>query len=79
MNASEYTCDALIVLSSLSPVRVSLPCSLVDVKELHSQLSELTQNAHAYGKHRESYVKEVLRELWSSVVERIASCLQNDL
>ena len=79
VNASEYTCDALIVLHTRSPVHVDLSCSLVDVTQLRSQLLGLTQDAHAYGKHREFYVKEVLRELWSSVVEPIVSVLRNDV
>ena len=79
VNASKYTCDALIVLHNRPPVHVSLPCSLNDVKQLCTQLSQLTQDAHAYGNKREYYVKEVLRELWSSVVEPIASVLQNDV
>ena len=79
VNASKYTCDALIVLRSRGPVHVSLPCSLADAEQLCVQLSELTRDAHAYGNHRESWVKEILRDLWSSVVEPIASALQNDV
>ena len=79
VNASTYTCDALIVLRTGPPVHVPLPCSLADAKQLCSQLLELTRDAHAYGAHRESWVKDMLRDLWSSVVESIASVLQNDV
>ena len=79
VNASQYTCDALIVLPTGSPVHISLPCSLQDADQLRSQLSELTRDSHAYGSHRESWVKEMLRDLWSFVVEPIASILQNDV
>ena len=34
LNASEYTCDALIVLYTRPPVRVDLDCSLEDVARL---------------------------------------------
>ena len=80
VNASKYTCDALITLHDRpAPVHVDLSCSLADVAQLCSQLSELTRDAHAYGRHREFYLKEVLRELWSSVVKPIVSVLQNDV
>ena len=79
VNASKHTCDALIALRTGSPVHVSLPCSFTDVDQLCSQLSELTRDAHAYGKHREIYVKEMLRDLWSSVVEPIAIVLQDKI
>ena len=79
VNASKYTCDALIVLHTRLPVHVALPCSFSDVTQLCSQLSELTQDPDAYGKNREPWVKQMLRELWSSVVEPIAAALQNDI
>ena len=79
VNASEYNCDALIVLCDQPPVHVPLNCSFDDVDELCSQFSELTQDPHAYGRHRESWIKETLRELWSSVVEPIVTVLQNDI
>ena len=79
VNASGYSCDALVVLRAGAPIRVPLGCSLADVVQLCTQLSDLMQDSHAYGPHRELYVKEVLRELWSSVVERIVSVLQNDV
>ena len=79
VNASVYACDALIVLHAREPVHVDLPCSLPDVNQLRLQLSELTQDVHAYGNNRESWVKQMLRELWSSVVKPIVSVLQNDV
>ena len=79
MNVSQYGCDALIALQGRTPVHVSLRCSLNDVDQLCTQLSELTQDSHAYRSHRELYVKEVLRDLWSSVVEPITSVLQSDV
>ena len=79
VNASGHSCDALVVLCARTPICVPLHCSLDDVDQLCTQLSELTRDSHAYGPHRESYVKEVLRDLWSSVVETIASALQDDV
>ena len=79
VNASKYTCGALIVLCSRAPLRVPLRCSIDDIDQLCLQLAKLTQDSHAYGKHRELYVKEVLRDLWSSVVEPITSVLENDV
>ena len=79
VNASEYACDALIVLHTRPPVHVSLPCSLADAIQLCSNLSELTHDPNAYGSNRESWVKQMLRELWSSVVEPIVAVLQDDI
>ena len=79
VNASIYSCDAVIVLCSGPPVHVSLPCSFDDVFQLCLQLSEVTQDSHAYGTNRESWVKQMLRELWSSVVESIVTVLQDDI
>ena len=79
VNASEYACDALIVLRTGPPVHVPLPCSLGDVIQLCSDLSELTRDPHAYGGNRESWVKQMLRDLWSSVVRPIVTVLQNDI
>ena len=79
VNASEYTCDAVIVLHSQPSVHVPLPCSLADAIQLCSNLSELTRDPNAYGKNRESWVKQMLRELWSSVVEPIVDALQDDI
>ena len=79
VNASESGCDAVIVLRTGLPIHIILPCSLTDVAQLCSQLSELTRDAHAYVNHRESYVKQLLRELWSSVVEPIVTVLQDDI
>ena len=79
VNASEYACDAVIVLRTGPPVHVPLPCSLDDVIEICSRLSELTKDPHAYGDNRESWLKQMLRELWSSVVKPIVAVLQNDV
>ena len=79
VNASEYSCDALIVLHTRPPVHVPLPCSFADVIQICAQLSELTHDPDAYGDNRESWVKQMLRELWSCVVEPIADALQNDI
>ena len=79
VNASEYTCDTLIILHTRPPVHVSLDCSLEDVVQLCSQFSELIQDAHAYGQNRELWVKRALRDLWTTVVEPIAEVLQNDV
>ena len=79
VNASKYTCDAVIVLHARPPVHVPLPCSLGDVMELCSQFSGLTKVPNAYGDNRETWLKQMLRELWSLVVKPIVTVLQNDL
>ena len=79
VNASEYTCDALIVLYTRPPVRVDLDCPLEHVAQLCSQFSELIQDPHAYGQHRELWVKQSLRNLWAIAVEPIVNALQDDV
>ena len=61
-NVSEYACNAVIVLRPGPPVHVSLPCSFDDVIQLCSDLSTLTQDSHAYGDNRGSWIKQMLRE-----------------
>ena len=69
----------IIIFRDRPPVRVPLRCSLDDVDELCLQFSELIQDLHAYGGNRESWIKQSLRELWSSVVEPIVTVLQNEV
>ena len=79
VNASEYVCDAVIVLPTRPPLHVSLPCSLGDAIQLCLRLSKLTKDPHAYGDNRESWLKLMLRDVWSSVVKPIVNVLQNDV
>ncbi|KAH0829191.1 cornichon protein-domain-containing protein [Lanmaoa asiatica] len=75
VNASKYTCDALIILRTSPPLHVPLDCSLDDVIQLCSQFSELIEDPHAYGGNREFWLKRSLRDLWTTVVERIVTVL----
>lgn len=77
VNASKYACDALIILPTQPPIHVPLQDSLGDPTQLCFQFSELIQNPYAYGEHRESWVKQSLRDLWTSVVHPIVTILQN--
>lgn len=79
VNASKYACDALIVLRDRPLVHVPFDCSLDDVTQLCSRLSELIQDPHVFGENRESRVKKLLRDLWTIVVEPIATVLQDDV
>ena len=75
VNASKYACDALIVLHTGPPVHVPLHWLPEDIPQQCSQFSELIQNQNAYGENRESWLKDMLRELWSNVVEPIVAKL----
>ena len=79
VDAGKYDCDTLIILCAGAPVCVPHHCSFDNANQLCVQLMKLTQGLHAYRIHRELYVKELLHELWSSVVERIISVLQDDV
>ena len=75
VNASKHTCDALIVLHSQPTILVPLDCLREDVARLCSQFSQLIQDLQAYAENRESWVKKLLRDLWTTVVEPIVTVM----
>ena len=79
VNASKCTCDALIVLHTQPSVHVPLNCSREDVAHLCLQFSQLIQDPEAYTENRESWVKKLLRDVWTTVVEPIITVLQDDV
>ncbi|KAG9312088.1 hypothetical protein JVU11DRAFT_7372 [Chiua virens] len=80
INASEYDCDALVVLFDRPPIHVPLEdYPFEDVVRLCNRFSELIQDPHAYGDNRECWLRSMLRELWDNVVEPIVDVLQNDV
>ena len=74
VNASQYSCDALIVLPDRDPVHVSLPITKPRVSELALELRSLTLRAR-FGDMTRGFLT-FLRELWDEVVFPIVANLQ---
>ena len=74
VNASEYSCDALIVFLDRDPVHVPLHITQEEVRELSKELHTLSVRAM-----RGDVTKELasfLRKLWDQIVSPIVDCLQ---
>ena len=74
VNASQYSCDALIVLLDRDPVHIPLQIAQEDVRDLSTELHTLTVRAT-----RDDVTKELacfLRKLWDQIVSPIVACLQ---
>ncbi|KAH0838884.1 hypothetical protein J3R83DRAFT_7311 [Lanmaoa asiatica] len=74
VNASEYGCDALIVLVNQNPVHIPLSITKEDLRELSSKLSTLTVRAKSMDVTRDLGV--ILRDIWYQVVSPIVDFLQ---
>ncbi|KAG8217989.1 hypothetical protein J3R82DRAFT_6163 [Butyriboletus roseoflavus] len=78
VNASEYSCDALVVLvDRLNPVHIPLSITKEGVRELSSKLNTLTVHAKSMDVTRDLGI--ILRELWDEVVFPIVNFLQTVL
>ena len=74
INASDYSCDVLIVIADGDPVHIPLSVTKKDVQELSSQLQELTLLAKRSEVTRE--LGMFLRELWDRIVSPIVDFLR---
>ena len=74
VNASQYGCDALIVLSDHDPIHVALPITKSRASELALKLRSLTSRAKSRDVTRDIFM--LLRELWDAVVFPIVNVLQ---
>ncbi|KAG8217995.1 hypothetical protein J3R82DRAFT_6185 [Butyriboletus roseoflavus] len=78
VNASEYGCDALVVLVDRpNPVHIPLSITRTGVRQLSSELSTLTVRAKSMDVTRDLGV--IMRELWDEVVSPIVNFLQTVL
>ena len=74
VNASKYSCDALVVLLDRDPVHIPLQITQEDVRDLSTELHTLTVRAR-----RVDVTKELaffLRKLWDQIVSPIVNFLQ---
>ena len=77
VNASQYSCDALVVLLNQDPVHIPLSITLEGVGMLSSRLRTLTQRIISMGVHQVTReLGRILRELWDDVVSPIVKFLQ---
>ena len=74
VNASEYGCNALVVLVDRNPVHISSSITKDGVRELSSTLNGLTVRAKSMDVTRDLAI--LLRELWDDVVSPIIDFLQ---
>ena len=74
VNASQYSCDALVVFLDGDPVHIPLQITQGDVRDLSTELHTLTVRAT-----KDDVTKELaffLRKLWYVIVSPIVDCLQ---
>ncbi|KAI9567894.1 TPR-like protein [Boletus coccyginus] len=74
VNASKYSCDALIVLLDRDPVHIPLQVTQEGVRDMSTELCKLTERAKRIDVTRE--LAGFLRELWDQIVSPIIDFLQ---
>jgi len=77
VNASQYSCNALIILSAKDPVHIPLDIERVEVSELSNQFQSLTKDAGTSDHQLErNTLVGVLRTLWERIVDPIVKALK---
>ncbi|KAG1752793.1 hypothetical protein EDB19DRAFT_2035383 [Suillus lakei] len=77
VNASQYSCDALIILSAQDPVHIPLGLALTEVSQLSSEFQSLIHRAGSSDHRLESHkLVGVLRKLWDGIVGPILQVLK---
>ena len=74
VNASQYGCDALIVLSDRDPIHVALPITKAHVSELSSEFHALTSPPKS--EHVTNDMLVLLRQLWDAIMSPIVEVLE---
>ncbi|KAG1878122.1 TPR-like protein [Suillus subalutaceus] len=74
LNASQYSCDALIIHSTEDPVHVPLDVTQADVSELSSEFQLLAEQFGS-SDHQHKLVG-VLRKLWNDIVDPVVQALR---
>ncbi|KAG1739320.1 TPR-like protein [Suillus lakei] len=74
VNASQYSCDALIILSGRDPVHVPLVVSQTEVSELSSEFQSLSEQ-FGFSNHQHKLVG-ILRKLWRDIVDPVVQALR---
>ncbi|KAG2130834.1 TPR-like protein [Suillus bovinus] len=77
VNASQYSCDALVVLIDQDPIHIPLDITQAEVSELSSEFQSLIKHAGSSDSEAESYkIIDILRKLWDPVVRPIVVALR---
>jgi hypothetical protein len=77
VNASKYSCDALIVARSQDPIHLPLDITQAEVSELSMEFQSLTGDVGSSKGHLEfNVIVDVLRSLWERVVGPIVTALR---
>ncbi|KAG0693255.1 CHAT domain-containing protein, partial [Suillus ampliporus] len=74
VNASQYGCDALIVLSAQDPVHVPLNITQTEVSELSSEFQSLAEQ-FGVSDHQDELVS-ILRNVWDDIVDPVVQALR---
>ncbi|KAF8429907.1 CHAT domain-containing protein [Boletus edulis BED1] len=77
VNASKYSCDALLILLDRDPVHIPLQITVESVRELSQEVNTLTVRAT-----RTDVTKELaafLRKLWDQIISPIVDFLQKTI
>ncbi|KAG2738959.1 hypothetical protein P692DRAFT_20666675, partial [Suillus brevipes Sb2] len=73
VNASQYSCDALIVLSDRDPVHVPIDITQTEVSDLSTEFQSLSKD---FGSFNSQYkLVGILRKLWHNIVGPIVQAL----
>ncbi|OAX44469.1 hypothetical protein K503DRAFT_764886 [Rhizopogon vinicolor AM-OR11-026] len=77
VNASQYSCDALIILSAQDPVHLRLDISRAEVSEWSTELQSITKDAGSSDDCLErNKIVGILRELWQHIIAPIVKALK---
>ncbi|KAG0698777.1 CHAT domain-containing protein [Suillus ampliporus] len=74
VNASHYSCDALIILHAQDPVHVPLDITRAEVSELSFEFQFLTEQFGSSDHHLQ--LVSILRKLWDHVVDPVVQSLR---
>jgi len=77
VNASRYSCNALIILSAQDPVHIQLDIERAEASELSDQFQSVTQDAGTSDRRLElNTIVNILRTLWERIVDPIVKALK---
>ncbi|KAG2099630.1 CHAT domain-containing protein [Suillus discolor] len=74
VNASQYCCDALIVLSDQDPVHIPIDITQTEVSDLSSEFQSLTKEFGSFDTQLQ--LVSILRKIWHKVVSPIVQALR---
>ncbi|KAG2753757.1 hypothetical protein P692DRAFT_201929043 [Suillus brevipes Sb2] len=73
VNASQYSCDALIVLSDRDPVHVQIDITQTEVSDLSIEFQSLSKDFGSFDTQHK--LVRILRKLWHDIVDPVVQAL----